>query len=150
MKPVIFISAVSKELAPSRQLVANTLLLLGYEPCGRTSLARRPGTSKKVLRNKINRSRGVIQLVGNAYGFEPKTPDPEFGPVSYTQYEALYARKRGSRSGTCRLKAASPSPPTPRNRPSTSSARPNIARRSSNTPTSATRPRPPWTLRTPS
>lgn len=32
MKPIIFISAVSKELAPSRQLVANTLLLLGYEP----------------------------------------------------------------------------------------------------------------------
>ncbi len=31
-RPVIFISAVSKELRSARQLVANTLQLLGYEP----------------------------------------------------------------------------------------------------------------------
>ena len=33
----------------------------------------------------------------NAYGAEPPTPDEEFGRVSYTQYEALYARKRGKK-----------------------------------------------------
>ena len=31
-RPVIFISAVSKELRSARQFVANTLQLLGYEP----------------------------------------------------------------------------------------------------------------------
>jgi hypothetical protein len=30
-RPIIFISAVSKELRSARQLVANTLQLLGYE-----------------------------------------------------------------------------------------------------------------------
>lgn len=32
MKPVIFVSAVSRELHSARQLVANTLHALGYEP----------------------------------------------------------------------------------------------------------------------
>ena len=31
------------------------------------------------------------------YGAEPPTPDPEFGRVSYTQYEALYVRKTGKK-----------------------------------------------------
>lgn len=113
MKPVIFISAVSKELAPSRQLVANTLLLLGYEPVWQDVFGTEAGDLKKVLRDKINRSRGVIQLVGNAYGFEPKTPDPEFGPVSYTQYEALYARKRGLKVWYLQIEGTFPVTPYP-------------------------------------
>ena len=31
------------------------------------------------------------------HGAEPPEPDPQFGRVSYTQYEALYARKRGKK-----------------------------------------------------
>ena len=48
-----------------------------------------------MLRDKIDQSKGVVQLVGQCYGAEPASPDPDFGRVSYTQYEALYARKKG-------------------------------------------------------
>src|SRR5205823_4339729 len=34
------------------------------------------------------------QLVGQCYGAEPPMADEKFGRVSYTQYEALYARER--------------------------------------------------------
>jgi hypothetical protein len=49
------------------------------------------------LRQQIDQCKGVVQLVGQCYGAEPPTPDPEFGLVSYTQFEALYARKRGKK-----------------------------------------------------
>lgn len=39
----------------------------------------------------------MVQLVGNCYGAEPSTPDPQFGRVSYTQFEALYAEQRGKK-----------------------------------------------------
>ena len=39
----------------------------------------------------------VVQLIGRCYGAEPPEPDPDFGRVSYTQYEALYARQRGKK-----------------------------------------------------
>jgi hypothetical protein len=48
-----------------------------------------------MLRDTIDQSKGVVQLVGQCYGAEPTSPDPDFGRVSYTQYEALYARKKG-------------------------------------------------------
>jgi TolA-binding protein len=48
-----------------------------------------------------NASKGVIQLVGECYGTEPLTeplaPDEQFGRVSYTQYEALYAISKGKK-----------------------------------------------------
>jgi len=46
-----------------------------------------------MLREKIDHCDGVIQLVGHAYGFEPQVIDPEFGRLSYTQFELAYARK---------------------------------------------------------
>jgi hypothetical protein len=50
-----------------------------------------------LLRKQIDECKGVVQLVGQSYGAEPQTADEEFGRVSYTQYEALYARKRGKK-----------------------------------------------------
>ncbi len=35
--------------------------------------------------------------MGQCYGAEPPTADEELGRISYTQYEALYARKRGKK-----------------------------------------------------
>lgn len=52
---------------------------------------------REVLRQKIDQCPGVVQLVGQCYGAEPPTGDPAFGRVSYTQYEALYARQRGKK-----------------------------------------------------
>ncbi|MCX6848355.1 MAG: tetratricopeptide repeat protein [Verrucomicrobia bacterium] len=94
-RPVIFISAVSRELHTARDLIAKTLLALGYEPKWQDIAATDAGDLSAVLRKWIDDSDAVIQLVGHCYGFAPTSPDPTFGPCSYTQYEALYARQKG-------------------------------------------------------
>jgi Domain of unknown function (DUF4062) len=96
-RPTIFISAVSKELQSARQLVANTLTFLGYEPVWQEIFGTEGGDLRQMLRQQIDQCKGVVQLVGQCYGAEPPVPDEEFGRVSYTQYEALYARKRGKK-----------------------------------------------------
>jgi tetratricopeptide (TPR) repeat protein len=95
--PLIFISAVSKELRSGRQLAANTLTFLGYQPIWQDIFGTETGDLRGMLRQQIDQCKGVLQIVGNCYGAEPPEPDPEFGRVSYTQYEALYARKRGKK-----------------------------------------------------
>src|ERR1700730_5008784 len=96
-RPLIFISAVSRELRSARQLVANTLTFLGYQPIWQDIFGTEGGDLRGLLRQQIDQCKGVVQLVGLCYGAEPPTPDEEFGRVSYTQYEALYARKRGKK-----------------------------------------------------
>jgi Domain of unknown function (DUF4062) len=96
-RPTIFISAVSKELLSARQLVANTLTFLGYEPVWQDIFGTEGGDLRQMLRQQIDQCKGVVQLIGQCYGAEPPAPDEEFGRVSYTQYEALYARKRGKK-----------------------------------------------------
>jgi tetratricopeptide (TPR) repeat protein len=95
--PLIFISAVSRELRSGRQLAANTLSFLGYQPIWQDVFGTESGDLRAMLRQQIDQCKGVLQIVGNCYGAEPPTPDPEFGRISYTQYEALYARKRGKK-----------------------------------------------------
>jgi len=94
-RPTIFVSTVSKELRSARQLVANTLTFLGYEPVWQDIFGTESGDLREMLRNRVDGCKGVVQLVGYAYGAEPTEIDSEFGRVSYTQYEALYARKKG-------------------------------------------------------
>jgi hypothetical protein len=96
-RPTIFISSVSKELRSARQLVANTLTFLGYEPVWQDIFGTEGGDLRLMLRQQIDQCKGVVQLIGQCYGAEPPVPDEEFGRVSYTQYEALYARKRGKK-----------------------------------------------------
>jgi tetratricopeptide (TPR) repeat protein len=96
-RPAIFISAVSRELRSARQLVANTLTFLGYEPVWQEIFGLEGGDLREVLQQKVDQCRGVVQLVGQCYGAEPPVIDPAFGRVSYTQYEALYARQRGKK-----------------------------------------------------
>ena len=94
-RPVIFISAVSKELRGTRDLVAKTLLAMGYEPKWQDIAPTETGDLRAVLRKWVDQSHAVLQIVGHRYGHAPKAPDETFGPVSYTQYEALYARAKG-------------------------------------------------------
>ena len=93
----IFISAVSKELKSARQLVANTLQFLGYEPVWQDIFGTEQGDLREMLRKQIDECKGVVQLVGQCYGAEPTAPDEKFGRVGYTQYEALYARQQGKK-----------------------------------------------------
>ena len=93
----MFISAVSRELRTARQLVANTLTFLGYQPVWQDIFGTERGDLRSVLRERIDQCKGVVQLVGQSYGAEPATSDEQFGRVSYTQYEALYARQRGKK-----------------------------------------------------
>ncbi len=95
--PLIFISAVSRELRSGRQLAANTLTFLGYQPVWQEVFGTETGDLRAMLRQRIHQCKGVLQIVGNCYGAEPPEPDPQFGRVSYTQYEALYARQRGKK-----------------------------------------------------
>ncbi|HKP05208.1 MAG TPA: tetratricopeptide repeat protein [Chthoniobacterales bacterium] len=95
--PLIFISAVSRELRSGRQLAANTLTFLGYQPIWQDIFGTETGDLRGMLRQQIDQCKGVLQIVGKCYGAEPPEPDPEFGRVSYTQYEALYARKKGKK-----------------------------------------------------
>ena len=96
-RPLIFVSAVSRELRSARQLVANTLTYLGYEPVWQDIFGTETGDLRSVLREKIDGCKGVVQLVGQCFGAEPPQPDERFGRVSYTQYEALHARERGKK-----------------------------------------------------
>ena len=96
-RPTIFISAVTAELGSARQLVANTLTFLGYEPTWQDVFGTETGDLCAVLREKIDQCKGVVQLVGQCYGVEPASKTTEFGRVSFTQYEALYARKQGKK-----------------------------------------------------
>src|SRR3954468_16749567 len=95
--PLIFISAVSRELRSGRQLAANTLTFLGYQPIWQEIFGTETGDLRAMLRQQIDQCKGVLQIVGNCYGAEPLEPDPQFGRVSYTQYEALYARSKGKK-----------------------------------------------------
>ena len=96
-RPLIFISAVSKELRSARQLVANTLTFLGYQPVWQEIFGTESGDLRGMLRQQVDQCKGVVQLVGQCYGAEPPTVEEGFGRVSYTQYEALYARKRNKK-----------------------------------------------------
>jgi tetratricopeptide (TPR) repeat protein len=97
LRPGIFISAVSSELRSARQLVANTLTFLGYDPEWQEIFGTEEGDLRAILRRRIDSCKGVVQLVGRCYGAEPLVEDEQFGRVSYTQYEALYAKKRGKK-----------------------------------------------------
>ena len=79
-RPVIFISAVSKELGSARQLVANTLTFLGYEPEWQDVFGTEQGDLRGMLQRRIDASKGVVQLVGDCYGAEPPTPDRAIWP----------------------------------------------------------------------
>ncbi|MEL7496512.1 MAG: tetratricopeptide repeat protein [Planctomycetota bacterium] len=97
MKPLVFVSSVSREFKTARQLIANTLLALGYEPIWQDIFETAGEDIRPMLRKKIDQCSAVLQIVGDAYGAEPPAPDETFGRISYTQYEAQYARTKGKK-----------------------------------------------------
>jgi len=90
-RPRIFLSAVSEELRTARQAVAATVRTLGFDPVSQDDFPTGYGELRNWLREQIDSCEGLIQLVGHGYGAEPPEADPDYGRVSYTQFEFLYA-----------------------------------------------------------
>lgn len=61
MKPRIFVSAVSRELKTTRQLVANTLLALGYEPVWQDIFETSGEDIRPMLRRQIDSCSGCYR-----------------------------------------------------------------------------------------
>jgi len=93
-EPWVFISCVSQEFRTTRTMVGQVLSRLGFKGIIQEIFGTEAGDLCGVLRSKIDGCQGMIQLVGHAYGWEPPV-ETEFGRVSYTQYEYLYAVSKG-------------------------------------------------------
>src|SRR6516225_1278546 len=93
-QPAVFISCVSPEFQHTRNRVATILTRLGYTPVIQDIFGTESGDLRQVLRDKIDACEGLIQIIGQGYGAEPPTVDAEFGRVSYTQFEFLYAQSQ--------------------------------------------------------
>jgi hypothetical protein len=93
-QPSIFISCVSPEFRQTRSRVAAILTRLGYTPVVQEIFGTEPGDLREVLRGKIDACDGLIQIIGHGYGAEPPMVDANYGRVSYTQFEFLYARSQ--------------------------------------------------------
>jgi Domain of unknown function (DUF4062) len=93
-QPFVFISCVTPEFGQIRSRVAAILTRLGYTPVFQEIFGTEPGDLRQVLRDKIDACEGLIQIVGQGYGAEPPTVDADYGRVSYTQFEFLYAREK--------------------------------------------------------
>ena len=97
-RPRLFLSAVSEELRTARQAVAATVRTLGFDPVSQDDFPTGHGELRQWLREQLDSCEGLIQLVGDGYGAEPPDVDPEYGRVSYTQLEFLYARQQGKKT----------------------------------------------------
>lgn len=93
-RPRLFLSAVSEELRTARQAVARTVRNLGFDPVSQDDFPIGYGELRQWLREQLDSCDGLIQLVGEGYGAEPPDVDPEYGRVSYTQFEFLHAHKQ--------------------------------------------------------
>ena len=93
-QPSVFISCVSSEFRQIRSRVGVILTRLGYTPVFQEIFGTEPGDLRQILRDKIDACEGLIQIVGYAYGAEPPRVDPNYGRVSYTHFEFLYALEK--------------------------------------------------------
>lgn len=93
-RPRLFLSAVSEELRAARQAVARTVRTRGFDPVSQDDFPTGYGELRQWLREQLDACEGLIQLVGHGYGAEPPQVDPEYGRISYTQFEFLYASKQ--------------------------------------------------------
>ncbi|MGL4400777.1 MAG: DUF4062 domain-containing protein, partial [Luteolibacter sp.] len=98
MKPRIFVSTATSEFKTARTKIEHVLEFLGYEVVQQDIFGTEGGDLRQMLREKIDSCEALIQLAGDAYGAEPPTVDPDFGRVSYTQFEFLYARLQGKKN----------------------------------------------------
>jgi tetratricopeptide (TPR) repeat protein len=94
-KPVIFVSAVNRELNSAREVVARALENLGYIAARLEFFSSESGDLAAAIRRQIDSSIGVIQLVGQCFGSTLLLSESHAGAMSYVEYEAAYARQQG-------------------------------------------------------
>ncbi len=97
----IFISCVSSEFKTLR--IDAALALKGglYEPVFQEDFNFEPTSLKESLRKKIKSCVGIIHIVGDGYGAEFPTNDPECNPngnISYTQWELRLVEEMNRKS----------------------------------------------------
>ncbi len=92
-RPRLFLSTVSEELRTARQSIAKTVRTLGFDPVSQDDFPTGYGELRQWLREQVDSCEGLIQLVGDGYGAEPPEVDPNYGRISYTQFEFFYAYK---------------------------------------------------------
>jgi hypothetical protein len=97
-RPRLFLSAVSEELRSARQAVAATVRTLAFDPVSQDDFPTGYGELRQWLREQIDSCEGLIQLVGHWYGAELPEVASEYGRVSYTQFEFLYAWRQGKKT----------------------------------------------------
>ncbi|MGH8429992.1 MAG: DUF4062 domain-containing protein, partial [Solimonas sp.] len=85
-------------LRAARQTVAATVRTLGFDPVSQDDFPTGYGELRQWLREQLDSCEGLIQLVGQGYGAEPPEVDPQYGRLSYTQFEFFYARSRNKRT----------------------------------------------------
>ena len=96
-RPEVFISATSRDLATTRQIVRDALLAIGCHPIVQEHFGPNAQTVRQMLRQRIAQSDAVIHLAGECYGAEPPwEPAKATGPRrSFTQIEYDLARELG-------------------------------------------------------
>ncbi len=74
--------------------MARTVRTLGFDPVSQDDFPTGYGELRQWLREQLDSAEGLIQLAGVGYGAEPPEVDPDYGRISYTQFEFLYAYKQ--------------------------------------------------------
>ncbi|NOT85309.1 MAG: DUF4062 domain-containing protein [Methylococcaceae bacterium] len=97
-RPRLFLSAVSLEFRSVRQSVAATVRTLGFDPVSQDDFPTGYGELTQWLRQQIDGCEGLLQIAGTGYGAEPARVDADYGRVSYTQLEFLYAQRLGKKT----------------------------------------------------
>jgi tetratricopeptide (TPR) repeat protein len=99
----IFISASSSDLRSFRNQVKIWLLDMGWLPVVQDHFAPDDKTVVEMLKKRISECDAVVHIIGQSYGAEPKSPLKGEARKSYTQLEAVFARKMKKRLFTVLL-----------------------------------------------
>jgi tetratricopeptide (TPR) repeat protein len=99
----IFISATSSDLRTFRNQVKTWMLDMGWLPVVQDHFAPDDNTVVEMLRKRMAECDAVVHIIGQAYGAEPQSPVKGQPRKSFTQLEAVFARKMRKRLFTVLL-----------------------------------------------
>ena len=71
-RPRLFLSAASEQLGSARRAAVAVVRNFGYDPVSQDDFPTGHGELRQWLREQIDSCEGVIQIVGNGYGAEPR------------------------------------------------------------------------------